>query len=414
MICGAWPSAGGCVSQSGAGGTGGTVGSGGNEVGGSATGGSSGGMTASGGRGGSGGVNAASGGSSSGGRSGSGGNASGGTTGGSPTGGSPTGGMIGATGGAATGGATSGTGGSGTAGSKGSGGQATGGSGTAGVSGGGTCSGAAEDPTAASTISCFLDTLPYNNPKDPARTQIIDAIIKACVEFGPPPASNPGWMQEYCWAHLTAAIEKESSYTVASNVADTYGMRTIKINSTTNETANDPTMGLLQIRFSSTVHDYEQLGPLDHLACVGCTFPDSFAAHKSDSGDSDFWAVTGPTQNLDLMTNVACNVGLGAWYYYTYATGNGNASKVTYLSDYCKSGGTGADLVTGLLSHLEGPDPAKGVITDMAGLTALGTTSGGYMYVNQIMLWFNKMVTVSGTSPFFLPLMPNKAQYCAN
>ena len=105
------------------------------------------------------------------------------------------------------------------------------------------------------------------------------------------------------------------------------------------ETADNPTIGLLQIRFSSTVHDFAAQGPQDRLACVGCTFPSTFATHASESGDSDFWAVSGPTQNLTLMESVACNVGMGAWYYYTYATGNGNPSKVTYLAQYCAGQG---------------------------------------------------------------------------
>jgi hypothetical protein len=256
-----------------------------------------------------------------------------------------------------------------------------------------------------------LNTLPYSNPTGTERTQVIDAIIKACSEFGPP-ASDTGWKPQYCWAHLVAAIEKESSYNATENVADTYSKRAIGA-----ETANDPTIGLLQIRFSSTVHDFAAEGPLDKLACIGCTFPASFATHKNDSGggNSDFWAVSGPPQNLALMESVACNVGLGAWYYYTYATGNGNAGQVTYLDAYCKGQGTAANLTTGLRSHLEGPDGAKGVLANLAALNALQTSdSNAYNYITQIRTWFDTMMGGSPTpDPFFITLSPMPSQYCA-
>jgi hypothetical protein len=368
---------------------------------------------------------------------GSGGGPSGGGSGGRPSGGGSGGasGVAGSSGAGGTGGAagTGGATGTGTGGATGVGGRSgTGGAtGTGGLSGAagagaggattGACSGAAADPVAASTISGYMDKLPYGPPKkqnDPpqpgdARYPLIDAIIKSCAEFGPPSSVDAGWQQQYCWAHLTAAIDKESSYNATSVVADTYSTRTVGT-----ETAADPTIGLLQIRFSSTVHDYAVQGPPASLACVGCTFPANFADHKNDSGggNSDFWAVSGPTPNLALMQSVPCNVGLGAWYYYTYATGNGNASQVTYLAQYCQGKGTAANLTTGLRSHLEGPDGAKGVIADIDALTALmSSDSNAYNYITQIKSWFDSMVgTVSGTHPFFITLVPNPSQYCAD
>ncbi len=333
-------------------------------------------------------------------RSGSGGNTvgTGGTTG---TGGSPVG----------TGG-TTGTGGS----AAGTGGNATGSGGSTDAGGASACSGSDADPTAATTIGSYLDTLPYKDPTGTERSQIIDAIIRSCYEFGPP-STDTGWQPQHCWAHLVAAIEKESSYNQTENVLDSYGMRTVTA-SGGSETADDPTIGLLQIRFSSTVHDFEGQGPQDRLSCIGCTFPSTFAGHKSESGDSDFWAVTGPTQNLTLMESVPCNVGMGAWYYYTYATGNGNPSAVTYLSQYCAGQGTAANLITGLRSHLEGPGSAYGVVANVTALNALMTSdSNAYNYVSTIMGWFDKMLmitSVADTSPFFITLAPNTVQYCAN
>jgi len=329
-------------------------------------------------------------------------------------------------GGAGTGGSAGGMPGSagttGTAGTTGGGssGEAGSSGGTMGQLGGsagttaGACSGSTADPIGAATVSGYLDTLPYGNPTGTERSQIIDTILKSCDEFGPP-SSDTGWQPQYCWAHLVAAIEKESSYGASEDVLDTYGMRAVTVNGAS-ETANDPTIGLLQIRFSSTVHDFAAQGPQDRLACVGCTFPATFASHKSESGDSDFWAVSGPGQNLALMESVACNVGMGAWYYYTYATGNGNPAQVTTLAQYCGGQGTAANLITGLRSHLEGPAAANGVVADMTALSALQTSdNNAYKYVTSIKTWFDTMVgTVSGRHPFFIPLAPQIVQYCAN
>jgi hypothetical protein len=344
--------------------------------------------------------------------SGSGGSGLGGAgSGGSPGGTPGAGGTIGAAG--ADG--IAGTSGGGTAGTRAFGGT-NGGGGFGGFAGttANACSGSTADPMGAATVSSYLDSLPYGDPTGTERSQIIDAILKSCYEFGPPP-SDTGWQPQYCWAHLVAAIEKESSYGASENVLDSYGMRTVTVNGAS-ETASDPTIGLLQIRFSSTVHDFAGQGPLDRLACIGCTFPSTFASHKSESGDSDFWAVSGPTQNLALMESVACNVGMGAWYYYTYATGNGNPAQVTYLSQYCGGQGTAANLITGLRSHLEGPAAANGVVADMTALAALQSSDdNAYKYVTSIKGWFDTMVgAVSGTHPFFIPLAPQTVQYCAN
>jgi hypothetical protein len=275
-----------------------------------------------------------------------------------------------------------------------------------GPDGGALC--APADATAQATISGYMDKLPYANPTGMLRTQLIDVIYQSCAMFGPPSSIDAGWKPEYCWAHLVSAIEKESSYKPDASVTDSYGTRMIG-----GSKANDPVVGLLQIRFSSTVHDFAAGGPMDRLACVGCTFPASFAAHKTESGDSDFWAVSGPTQNLATSESPSCNIALAAWYYYTYATANGNPAKVTYLTDYCQGGGTGANLITGLRAHLEGPESARGIVPDAAALEGLkATDSSAYGYVTGIKALFDTMVTTSGTHPVFIPLSPDAPEYC--
>jgi hypothetical protein len=173
-------------------------------------------------------------------------------------------------------------------------------------------------------------------------------------------------------------------------------------------------VGLLQIRFSSTVHDFVAQGATAALSCVGCTFPAGLATHKDEPGDSAFWAVSGPTQNLATMKDLACNIGLGAWYYYANATSNGKPSAATYLDAYCAGQGTAGNLITGLLSHFEGPDGGNGVVPNMAGVNALqGTNAGAYQYVTELKTQFDSMVgPVSGTHPFFIKLVPSASQYC--
>lgn len=269
------------------------------------------------------------------------------------------------------------------------------------------CGGASADPAGAAAIDGYMKKLPNPPPAGTTRTEAIDAILKACVAFGPPPGAS-GWKQEYCWAHLVAAISKESGYVPTGAAKDAYATRTVN-----GQTANDPTVGMLQIRFSSEVHDIVQLGSLTHLACAGCPLPASITSHANDN--DTYWAVTGPSANMSTMTNVACNVGIGAWYYYLAATSNGRASKVTYSDEYCAGGGTAANLVTGLMSHLLGPDGGKGVqVASDAQLTALKSSNGGaYGYVSEIKGNWDKMIgPVSGTHPFYLLLAPNPTEYC--
>ncbi|MDB4945037.1 MAG: hypothetical protein JWP97_4571 [Labilithrix sp.] len=270
------------------------------------------------------------------------------------------------------------------------------------------CTGTALDPAAVATVSSYFDKLPYGAPTGAARSAITEAILRSCAAFGPS-IKEPGFEPRFCWAHLVSAIEKESSFNVNASVSDSYGTR-----NTAAGRANDPTVGLTQIRFSSTVRDMVVKGNTEALSCAGCVLPSSVTSHASDVGDSAYWAVTGPAQNMSLMKSPACNVGLGAWYYYYNATSNGKASAPTYLATYCGGGGTPGNLITGLLSHLEGPENGKGVIGSTGALGALKSSNGGgYDYVSQIKTWFDGMVgPISGTHPFFMTLAPNASQYC--
>ena len=221
------------------------------------------------------------------------------------------------------------------------------------------------------------------------------------------PASNPGWKQEYCWAHLTGAMLKESSYsptlndTEANPGRDQYSVRSLP----SGKTAYDPTVGLLQIRFSSTVKDYNQFGPRAAMTAVGCTFPD--LGHLTEDGNSDFWAATGAKANMAMMTSVPCNVALGAWYYYINATGQGTQSKTIYVYNYCTPGcgtscPTAATLTVGLLSHLNGPSGAY------------RTDSGSLSYVSAIKATFQLCLggTLPSPDPFTVKLNPARTQYC--
>jgi hypothetical protein len=275
------------------------------------------------------------------------------------------------------------------------------------VDSGGAC--APDDPTAVARVDGYMDKLQNPPPAGAVRDEAAAAIVKACEVFGPSPSANAGFKKEHCYAHLVASISKESGYNAKVTVKDGYATRSVG-----GMTANDPVVGLLQIRFSSTVHEMVALGALDRLACVGCPIPASVTQHASEAGNSAFWAVSGPSQNMSLMQNVACNVGMGAWYYYVASQGNGKASAVTYPDQYCGGAGTGGNVITGLLSHLNGFEGGRGLVANQAALSALqGTNPGGYGYVTEIKTSFDAMIgPVSGTHPFFLKLAPEPSRHC--
>ncbi len=286
--------------------------------------------------------------------SGSGG-ASGAANGGAGRGGAGSGG---ATGGAGRGGAAGGG-----AGGAGNGGAGRGGGGSGGATGGAGAGGSdgtdAPCPLANATeltlvrgwlantsAAGALPQYAYNNigtnfPVGAARDRLACSIAMSCREFAP---METNWLRK-CEALVTSAIVAESSYNPASVVNDSYSTR--QVNGTT---ANDPTVGLLQIRFSSTVHDYNYYGPMAKMTSIGCSWP---SALSSQADNATFWATAGGTTYLAFMQDVACNIGLATWYYLYNATGNGGSSAV-WISDYCAGRGVAGNMVVGLISHLMG------------------------------------------------------------
>ena len=93
----------------------------------------------------------------------------------------------------------------------------------------------------------------------------------------------------------------------------------------------------LQGRFATTIRDA--------LQRIGCDFPETV------SGDT-------AQPYMSMMQDVACNVALGTWYYFIFATGSGGGSPV-WVYQYCQGEGVAGDLRLGMLSHLCGADAAK-------------------------------------------------------
>jgi hypothetical protein len=262
------------------------------------------------------------------------------------TGGTGTGGT-----GRGSGGATApGTGGSNTggraAGGTGTGGRGTGGTGTGGIATGG--AGGSSLTEMARVAAWLNNTLAVNalpgyayanirtNFGTPAQfNRLVTAIVNACAAFAPP---GGDWLV-MCEALITSAMVAESSYNPLLIVADAYGG------------AADPTVGLLQNRFSSTVHDYNFFGPLDKMATIGCTWPTNLPTSMT----APEWRTLGGTATgLNLMQDPACSVGLASWYYLYNATCNGGPTAI-YIANYCGGMGVAGNLVIGLLSHLQGP-----------------------------------------------------------
>ncbi|HOU90460.1 MAG TPA: hypothetical protein PLU22_05410 [Polyangiaceae bacterium] len=316
----------------------------------------------------------------------------GGATGGSPGtgGGSPTTGGVAGTGGSSpTTGGVAGTGGDpgtggatgglpGTGGAPPTGGLATAGASTGGVpeTGGGPGSGGEGtggttviDPSTVAAINACMDQLPWGAPDLSAeeRAPIVEAIIKTCAEFAPP---GEEW-QQYCQMFLVAAINAESSYDA---LAGSVGA------------GNDPTIGLLQIRFSSTVVDFADYGPVDALERIGCDF--------GTVTSSDSYATKG-----EMMLDVTCNIAIGAWYYFIFGSGNGGDTAV-WVWGYCQGDGVPGSLHIGMACHLMGAEAAH------------SSLSGADFYYDQIKEWFDPCVTYTGTHPFERTLEPDIAKYC--
>jgi hypothetical protein len=196
-----------------------------------------------------------------------------------------------------------------------------------------------------------LPNYAYNNiktnfPAGAAFDKLACSIAMSCVEFAPMEAD---WLRK-CEAVIASAIVAESSYNPNSVVTDAYATRAVS-----GTTANDPTVGLLQVRFSSTMHDYNYHGPMVKMAAIGCAWPPEL---QTQADAATFWAATGGTTYLTFMQDVACNIGSAAWYYFYNATGNGGGSAV-WISDYCGGKGIAGNMVVGLLSHLQGGSYAR-------------------------------------------------------
>ena len=337
--------------------TGGRVSTGGASMGGSP---STGGMASTGGTTLAGGSSAAGGTANTGGTTNTGGSPAtggvssvGGTTGGSPvTGGTAIAGGSGTTGGTVAAGGSRPTGGTTST------GGATGSGGSTGTNSG--CPGA--DAAEFALVQAWLNNttavgaLPnyaYSNikknfPAGAAFDRLACSIAMSCAEFAP---METDWLRK-CEAVVTSAIVAESSYNPNSVVTDSYATRAL-----TGATANDPTVGLLQVRFSSTMHDYNYNGPMAKMAAIGCAWPPEL---QTQADTTNFWATEGGTTYLSFMQDVACNIASAAWYYFYNATGNGGSNAV-WIANYCKGQGIAGTMVTGLLSHLQGgsyPRPA--------------------------------------------------------
>jgi hypothetical protein len=137
--------------------------------------------------------------------------------------------------------------------------------------------------------------------------------------------------------------------------------------------ANDPTVGLLQIRFSSTVHDHNYYGPMANIVAIGCAWP---SALPSQADTASWWAINGGTTYLGLQQDVAGNIGLATWYYFYNATGNGGASAL-WISDYCAGHGLTGNMIVGLLSHLMGANYPRPADTNNAYPWGIECCSGG-------------------------------------
>jgi hypothetical protein len=227
----------------------------------------------------------------------------------------------------------------------------------------------------------------YNNinanfPVGPTRDKLVNTIVASCTAFAP---KLPNW-QLYCEAILASAIVSESTYNPTEVVQSP---------------ANDPTVGLLQVRFSSTVHDYNYFGPIPTITAIGCSWPTALQSlASSDPG----WSTLGATSTyLAFMEDTACNIPLAAWYYFYNATGNGGptTASVVYIAQYCQGQGIAADVLVGLLSHNHGP----------AGFPRPADPNDPY--AAGIKYRFTNILGALPTpDPFTVTLSPNVTQYC--
>jgi hypothetical protein len=267
------------------------------------------------------------------------------------------------------------------------------------------------DKTAAGALPGYAYTnITKNFPAGATFDRLACSIAMSCVEWAP---MESNWLRQ-CEAVLTSAIVAESSYVPSEVVTDTYATRSL----TDGTIAKDPTVGLLQIRFSSTVHDFNYYGPMAKMAAIGCSWP---GALTTQTDSQDFWATQGATTTyLAFMQDVACNIGLASWYYFYNATGNGGASAV-YIAQYCAGNGTAGTMVDGLLSHLEGgayPRPADdtnaypwGIECCACGNPSVCTCAGCTGRFAALM-GIGTSASRPSPDPFLQTLAPEPSKYC--
>jgi hypothetical protein len=239
------------------------------------------------------------------------------------------------------------------------------------------------DPTEAATVSGWLTdensgllSWAYDGVKKYFSTTeqfdaLVNGIVNSCAAFAP---AVSGW-QRYCEAVLASAIVAESSY-IPTSIAEAGG--------------EDPTVGLLQVRFSSTVQDYNTYGSFEKIAAIGCAWPDDV---KNKTGSPL------GVDHLPFMESTGCNIGLAAWYYFINATGNGGSSAV-YAYQYCQGKGVAGTMVIGLLSHLKGPAGAHPPDLNNS-------------YVTGIKDQFTKLLGgLPSPDPFTMSLPPEQSKFC--
>jgi hypothetical protein len=230
------------------------------------------------------------------------------------------------------------------------------------------------------------------------RTDLVDAIVGACSAFAP---RLTGW-QEYCEAILTSEIVSESSYEPGTPTPGPPSSTSVSYDSYgTMDGHNDPTVGLLQVRFSSIVQSYQLYGPIPTIEAIGCSWPSVFA---SEPQGSSFWTSEGGTVTyLTFMENPLCNIPLAAWAIFQNATGNGGAQPI-YTAAYCAGQGEAANVVDGLLSYLEGPGFTRGS----------PDAEAENSYPAGIKARFIPLVggTLPSPDPFEVTLSPDTCVYC--
>jgi hypothetical protein len=237
-----------------------------------------------------------------------------------------------------------------------------------------------------------------NFPAGAAFDKLACSIASSCQAFAP-----ANWLRR-CEAVIASAIVAESSYNPASVVEDSYGG------------SSDPTVGLLQIRFSSTVRDYNYYGPIPKMTAIGCQWP---SAWLNQANVDTFWRQEG-SNHLAFMQDVACNVGLATWYYFYNATGNGGSSAV-WISDYCAGKGVAGNMVVGLLSHLQGGSYARpadsnnaypwGIECCAAGNPSMSTCTGCTGRFAAFM-GIGTAASRPSPDPFLEALAPEPTKYC--